>query len=572
MKDSPAEPVDTKAMEPLHSPIPPGTTDESATLRADLSPRFKETRLESAVPQIPGFRILGKLGQGAFGAVFRAQDENLDRQVAVKLLLEGASVNATDRERFLKEARALARVRHPNVLVVHAVLESGGGSSIAIVTELIDGSTLSEVIERGGPMGAGEAAQVGVEITRALAAVHGAGIVHRDVKPTNVLRERGGRIVLADFGLGVFLADGPGKEEKGLVAGSPLFMAPEQVEGKPVSPRTDLYALGVLLYNLVTGSYPILSKKVEGLFAGISRGELRPLRDARPDLPGAFVGVVTKALALSPEDRYASAGAMEQALISALRGISPELPSATLSASSSKSPSPLSETRSFSPPRKPTRLRWAASIAALVLLLGAGGFAWKLFRDRQPFSSSQLLLATGAVERPLHDGDRLTVGSQLAFTCEPREAVHVYILNEDQMGEVHVLFPVRGGEKRNPLPPGSRHRLPGSSFNWEVSSAGGHEKILVIASSREIEALDSAVSRERLDGSYALLSREETGRVLRGIGKIARRDEEGSTANSLVEGFLRDLTVQTGAAGSAGAAGGWVSADVWVQGFSLANP
>src|SRR6185503_4559039 len=170
--------------------------------------------------------VLEKVGQGGFGAVYRARDDKLDREVALKLLLPRSPLDTGVRENVLREARTLARVRHPNVLTVHAVLEQG--EEIALVTEFIEGRSLADLVREQGPLSASEAAQTGATLCRALAAVHAAGLVHRDVKPANVLRERGGRLVLTDFGLGMLLGGGKAPEQLGFVAGSPLFMAPEQ--------------------------------------------------------------------------------------------------------------------------------------------------------------------------------------------------------------------------------------------------------------------------------------------------------------------------------------------------------
>src|SRR5688572_7138265 len=207
-------------------------------------------RVQATMPSFPGYAVVEKLGSGAFVAVYRARDEQLGRDVALKVLLPGAAMDARARQRFLDEARALASVRHPNVLAIHSVLEANG--RIGLVMELIEGQSFDEIIQESGPFSAGEASRVGAELCRALAAVHAAGLVHRDVKLSNILRERGGRIVLTDFGLGVFITRETESETRGLVAGSPLFMAPEQARGEDVDARTVLYALGVVLYHLTT--------------------------------------------------------------------------------------------------------------------------------------------------------------------------------------------------------------------------------------------------------------------------------------------------------------------------------
>src|SRR5262245_55443379 len=288
-------------------------TETSPSIVESVLEELKGSPVDHVEPSFPGYRVLGKLGQGSFGAVYRARDEKLGREVAIKVLLPHASLDEASRARFLAEARDVARIRHPNVLMIHAVLENGG--RIALVTELIDGQPLSELVRDAGPSSAVEAAGIGIELCRALAAVHQAGLVHRDVKTANILRERGGRIILADFGLGVFLAEGEAPARRGALAGSPLFMSPEQSRGEAVDARTDLYAAGVVLYHLATGKYPLTARDLDELFEKIQAGQLTPIRDLRPDVPEGFAQVARKALSTRPAHRYQSAGELEEALL-----------------------------------------------------------------------------------------------------------------------------------------------------------------------------------------------------------------------------------------------------------------
>ncbi|MBI4603035.1 MAG: protein kinase [Planctomycetes bacterium] len=527
-----------------------------------------KTREEPSKPQFPGFRVLEMRGEGAFGTVYRARDEKLDREVALKALRPGIRVDRRARERFLAEARALARVRHPNVLAVHAVLEGPAEGAVALVTEFIDGATLSEVVEEQGPLSAAEAARVGIDLCRALAAVHGAGIVHRDVKTLNVLRERGGRIVLADFGLGVFLAEGSRVEELGAIAGSPLFMAPEQIRGEAASPRTDLYALGVLLYNLATGKFPVATFQLRDLFAAIEAGRLRPLRDARPDLPEGFVQAVTRALARDPAERFQTAGAMEQALLACLGTPAPAL-----------APAAAREPTVARPRRLPGPLAAIATAFAALAILGVAAFALRtLCSPEAPVAEASFWLDLEAGPRRLAEGDRVAPGSALYLELRPRERAHVYVLGEDQKGEVHVLFPLRGGDLANPLPAGLAHRLPGRDLSWEVSSEGGRERLLVVAAAEPQPVLEEAARRERLAGpepgaGYPVLSGEEVAEALRGIGKVTRRRAPGGSgaeAKALIAQFIEDLKA-SGALG-AGQRGAWAGEGVWVSALALENP
>jgi len=254
--------------------------------------------------------LLEQIGEGAFGAVYRARDPVLNREVALKLM-RPERVTALGASLYLTEARRLARVRHPHVLTVHGADRHDG--RVGLWTDLLTGMTLERQLELQGRFGAYEAAVIGLQLCRALAAVHATGLVHLDVKTTNVMREEGGRIVLMDFGAGREAhADESLAGLGGL--GTPMTMAPEQLRGERAGPAADIYGLGVLLYRLVTHRYPYEATTVAELAGLQARGADTPLRDARPDLPTEFTRIVERAMSTAPEQRFASAGAMERAL------------------------------------------------------------------------------------------------------------------------------------------------------------------------------------------------------------------------------------------------------------------
>lgn len=250
-----------------------------------------------------------KIGEGGFGEVYHAHDTWLDHSVALKLF----KPKVTSREsanRILHEARKLARIRHPNIVTVHGADSHSG--QVGFWMDLIEGTTLEHIV-RGGRLAAGEAAYIGQEVCRALAAVHLAGIVHRDVKAQNVMRATdGGRIILMDFGAGEFIKDQAASTRK---QGTPLYLAPEIFLGEDASVQSDIYAVGVLLYYLVTSGFPVRGTSFADLVEAHRRGDRRRLRDGRPDLPHQFISVVERALDPDPARRFASAGEMERALV-----------------------------------------------------------------------------------------------------------------------------------------------------------------------------------------------------------------------------------------------------------------
>jgi len=211
----------------------------------------------------------------------------------------------------LQEGNNLARLRHENIVAVHGADEHEG--RVGIWMDLVEGRTLSEVVRTQGAYSAGEAAQIGIELCRALAAVHRKSLVHADIKGQNIKREEGGRIVLMDFSSSRGADDSPGNPESD-PTGTPLYMAPELWEKNSPTVESDIYALGVLLYHLVTGEFPVRAPSVELLREAHKNRERHLLRDERPGLPDAFVRTVEKALSANPLERFRSAGALEEAL------------------------------------------------------------------------------------------------------------------------------------------------------------------------------------------------------------------------------------------------------------------
>jgi serine/threonine protein kinase/tetratricopeptide (TPR) repeat protein len=255
--------------------------------------------------------VHGRLATGSFGQVFRAHDPQLNREVALKLL-RGDITAFRPVERLLSEARTLAKVHHPNVVTVYGADVRDGVAGLWM--ELVDGQTLESWLRVNGPLGAGEASAVGIDLCRALAAVHAAGLVHGDVKAQNVMRENRGRTVLMDFGAGRAQdADPTG------VAGTPMYLAPEVLAGEPPTAHSDLYGLGVLLFHLVTAAYPYRADDLDGLRIAHADGARVWLRDLRPDLPDPLVRAIERAIDEDPARRFATAGQMERALAHALQ-------------------------------------------------------------------------------------------------------------------------------------------------------------------------------------------------------------------------------------------------------------
>ena len=250
-----------------------------------------------------------KIAAGTFGTVYLAWDPALEREVALKVL-PAAGRSQT----VIQEGRLLARVRHPNVVTVYGIDEYEG--TVGLWMEWVEGLTLTQVLAARGLLGGHEAALIGVDICRAVAAVHKAGVLHRDIKAQNVMREAGGRIVLMDFGAGETRTEDALSHPR--MIGTPLYLAPELFAGHPATIASDIYSVGVLLYHLMTGRYPVEGATFDAIAALHARQHTIGLSERRPDLPARLVRIVDDALAGDPARRYRSASAMEEDLRSVL--------------------------------------------------------------------------------------------------------------------------------------------------------------------------------------------------------------------------------------------------------------
>jgi sugar lactone lactonase YvrE len=269
----------------------------------------KSSAAASAQPmRIGRFEVRGRLGAGAFGTVYRAYDPQLDRDVALKVPHPATLDSPTARQRFLREARAAARLRHPHIVPVFDAGADDGHDYFAAA--FIDGQTLSASIAETSP-DLRRAAALVRDLAEALAYAHAQGVVHRDVKPANVLIDSTGRPHLMDFGLAYWREETSKLTHAGAVLGTPAYMAPEQAAGQqgPPLPASDQYALGVLLYQLLTGQTPFSGPAQVQLYHAV-HSEPPPPRRLRPELPQDLQTICLKALAKKPQDRYADCQAL----------------------------------------------------------------------------------------------------------------------------------------------------------------------------------------------------------------------------------------------------------------------
>jgi tetratricopeptide (TPR) repeat protein len=266
------------------------------------------------------YTLHDEIGRGGMGVVYRAWDGMLQKFVALKVLLSGEHSTSEQVERFLREARAASKLDHPNLVKVY---DLGWTDDRAYFTmELVDGPTLQEVLEARGALPLNETLRIGAAISRALASAHDHGLVHRDVKPANVLLQVDGTPLLADFGLAADLHDDSGKLTRtGQVIGTPTYMAPEQVTGEhKASPRTDQYGLGAVLFECLAGEPPYTGEEAMVVLQDIVIGPPPSLRERRPTIPKNVTLVIETAMARDPRMRYADARALADDLERCRRG------------------------------------------------------------------------------------------------------------------------------------------------------------------------------------------------------------------------------------------------------------
>jgi eukaryotic-like serine/threonine-protein kinase len=252
--------------------------------------------------RIASYTLLEQIGYGGMAVVYRARQETLDRTVAVKILSENMAASSEFMERFRREARTAANLRHPNVITVHDFGEDERGVPY-LVMEYIEGPTLADLMDAG--LDDERIPNLLDQIAAGLDYAHARGVIHRDIKPGNVLMTEEGRAVLADFGL-AWLLEGAQLTLTGGVIGTPEYMSPEQAAGHPFDHRADVYALGIVLYEMLVGERPFVSETPIGVLLQHLQDTAPSVLVARPDLPAAVGDVLAKALVKDPADRYSS--------------------------------------------------------------------------------------------------------------------------------------------------------------------------------------------------------------------------------------------------------------------------
>ena len=500
---------------------------------------------------------LERIGSGQHSEVWRAWDPTLRREVALKWMRAGALTTAAAEAAVLDEARAVARVTHPHVVVVHGV--ACHDDRVGMWMEFVRGASLDRIVRQSGPLAPSEIAALGADLASALDAVHAAGVLHRDVKPANVVRDASGRWVLVDFGLG--LGMDPRESPARLSSGTPMYMAPEVFRGEPPTPSSDLYSLGLLLWFAVTGQDAFSSRSVAERARRAAEGTVPKLRDTRPDVPAGLAAALERAIAPEPAQRFPSGAAFASAL---RESVAERTPTGS---------------------RRTTMLALAG--AAIVLVTGV--LLWQSAQRARPAQSTSSAVvpapvasSTYAVEAAflkrtpdgpvrLQNGARVAPGDRLSLEVHVTRPAWVYVLNEDERGERYLLFPQPSFDAVNPLPPDSLMVLPGTIGGrenaWNVTSRGGREHFLVVVSPHPVEELEGELARLPAPRAgrpiaYAPVPSQAMER-LRGVGGLAPVPPEESATPRTRSAFDRFRSLAERETGMSG---------VWVRQLVLENP
>ncbi len=346
-----------------------------------MAPRLEATelapRLQAAVQ---GEFVVGKLlGQGGFALVFQAREESLGRDVAIKVLDPNLAFSTEHSERFLTEARLIAALEHPHIVPIYQVEQKGG--LFYIVMRFVPGTSLAGMLVKEGKLPPARVASIAREVADALDHAHRHSVIHRDIKPDNILLDASGHAVVTDFGISR-AAQAARLTQEGMVVGTPQYMSPEQAAGEEIDGRSDVYALGIVMFEMLTGQPPFGGKTAAQVLAKHLSQKPAELSQASPETPQVLAGIVARALAKDPGDRYPTARAMAEAL-------------AATSAPGALESGSVQRRRRFG-----KRIKWAGAVVGVVVLLLAAFLVGAITLVRSMFKSEPPALSLIAPNIP----------------------------------------------------------------------------------------------------------------------------------------------------------------------------
>ncbi len=515
-----------------------GRADEFLANPLDVHAAADQSRGPALVSgqAIAHYRIVKAIGAGGMGEIYLAHDTRLDRQVALKILPTELAVDASRRSRFAREAKAVAALNHPNIVTVYAVEEADGRHFITM--ELVKGKTLAELLPSKG-FSLKQFFNIAVPLADAIAAAHQQGITHRDLKPANIMVREDGQLKVLDFGLAKATGDLANRgadaftrsaTQPGQIAGTPAYMSPEQAEGKTIDTRSDIFSLGVLFYEMLTGERPFAGETAAAVVSSILRDTPRPVSELLPDMPRELGRLVHRCLAKDPFGRYQSVIDLRHALEETKQDVDSGVRDSTISPGQTTA-------RSLTTP--------LAVVAAALVAILAG--AWWLMMGRgsadplktpRPQNAVQVSTGLGAENYPTWspDGGRLAyeldqagysfggpsdiwvvqlgsgepvnvtsdhAGNDLRPSWSPDGREIAFFSDRDRDWGVYVVAAI-GGNARKVLP------LPGfAPFGWSAPQWSADGAKLLVAMNQKDEKAVTTVSLQSLETSRVTLPRHE---------------------------------------------------------------
>ena len=387
------------------------------------------------------YRLEASIGTGGMAQVFRGFDTTLDRTVAIKILAPQFARDPSFVERFRREAQAAARLNHPNIVNVY---DTGvDADTNYIVMEHVEGRTLAEYLSGGGRLAAVKAAEIGEKVAEALTAAHAQGVIHRDIKPANIMVTRDGRVKVMDFGIARLVAGPDTVEQTAAVLGTAAYLSPEQAQGQSVDARSDLYSLGVVLYEMLAGRPPFTGDSAMAVAYKHVQETPLPPSSLNPDVPPSFDAVVMRALAKNPANRYQNAVEFREDLRRVIAGqdveATPLLPAgAGATQVISRPPS-----TAVLPPTEPdegNRKVWMGILIGALILLILGGGAYLLAQNLLGDDPKPLVPVPNVVGQSLEDASAELIAAKFTV-AEPVEQV-----SEERPGTVLEQSPAAGDE------------------------------------------------------------------------------------------------------------------------------
>lgn len=440
-----------------------------------------------AVRQVGRYLIGERLGRGGMATVFKAHDPDIGRDVAIKFLHGALCQDEEYHARFLREARAAGGLSHPNIVTVHDVGEIEGRPYMAM--ELLDGRPLSDEMADAMPLPVRDVIIMGIQLARALAYAHKRGIVHRDIKPGNLMRVNGTQTIkVTDFGIAHMEAAGSEHRTRvGDILGTPQYMSPEQAQGDKLDGRSDLFATGIVLYQMLTGQRPFLGDSLVALAVKIAKEEPIPIEKLRPDLPASLRRIVERCLAKAPDRRFQTGEELSEALGRVLTEIDEY------------------ERRKSMSRLVPLRVKWAAMMALIVAVVM--GLTAAIITQRQNAAMMSQLIDSGAALARF-----IATQNAAATLDEDWISVDVSVQQIMKTGDFHSITVIdRSGVVRA----ASRPEIVGHSYQPPVSqsvagSEGGLPVTRYASNGESVLGFEAPITfRDKRVGSLALGLREQ---------------------------------------------------------------